>query len=143
MADIHLRQPIRSKEDCHRKINHSDTLSETEKLSDKKNSTPKVFARLSGCCFFPFDEITYIPNFATSQPSGSNPSSVCLYSLASFICHIDKRAVLHTLFIHDIATNGKLTYDIGTPLPELRGTDCFVFIQPPVCRLLYLLLQRS
>lgn len=88
MADIHLRQPIRSKEDCHCKINHSDTLSETEKLSDKKNSTPKVFARLSGCCYiFPFDEITYIPDFATSQPSGSNPSSVCLYSLASFICH--------------------------------------------------------
>ena len=79
--------------------------------------------------YFHFEETTYIPDFATSQPSGSNPSSVCLYSLASFICHIVKRAVLYTLFIHDIATNGKLTYDIGTPLPKLRSPDCFVFIQ--------------
>lgn len=129
MADIHLRQPIRSKEDCHCKINHSDTLSETEKLSDKKKQHPESLCPTFGVLFFPFDEITYIPSFATSQPSGSNPSSVCLYSLASFICHIDKRAFLHTFFIHDIAINGKLTYDVGTPLSELRSPDCFVFIQ--------------
>ena len=79
--------------------------------------------------YFPFEETTYIPDFATFQPSGSNPSSVCLYSLISFICHIVKRAVLHALFIHDIATNGKLTYDVCAPLSELSGTDCFVFIQ--------------
>ena len=35
----------------------------------------------------------------------------------------DKRAVLHTLLIHNIATDCKLAYDAGTPLTELRGTD--------------------
>lgn len=32
-------------------------------------------------------------------------------------------AVLHALLIHDIATDGKLAYDVGAPLAELRGAD--------------------
>ena len=36
---------------------------------------------------------------------------------------MDKRAVLHALLIHDVATYGKLAYDVGTPLSELSGAD--------------------
>ncbi len=34
-----------------------------------------------------------------------------------------ERAVLHTLLVYDVATQGELPDDIGAPLAELSGTD--------------------
>jgi len=34
-----------------------------------------------------------------------------------------ERTVFHTFLVNDVATNGKLSYDIGCPLSELRSSQ--------------------